>query len=770
MSVNSDQNLRVVSVDDQSGNETLMKNRNNLNLVCESVIDDGVRVFGEGNDVVKGLRVEMEGLGVEIDLGPCDLEGGMGFAGYGRLDGELVVDLTRFSHLTRKGNVVEGADNMQEVPGGTNGSVRDGRTVNFNDGIHVGLDAVIPERREVKHRMEDEGKFNVSDLVWGKVRSHPWWPGQILDPSAASNSAMKYFKKNCYLIAYFGDQTFAWNEASSIKPFKMYFSRMEKQCNSENFSHAVNCALDEVSRRVELGLACPCLLEETRAKMKSQIVAVAGIQAESNMRIGSDNFSDQTPFNPAELVRTLKSIAAAPHSRLDRLSFVLAKAQLVAFNRWNGYNEHPVIEELCDFFENDNDVEPLLGKKDASDEASEENSNVQGTSSAKRPRCSGIADHPGKKVKSMSMLVYGSNSCISNDQKKSRGIAERERKSVSSENRHLTSEYMPSNSKAKRRKKELSQSSRNKISLPSHKAARRNLKSIDRNSRRTSEHNENSRNIGFGDSVLGLVKSEGAQLIPKKLPSSTEMLSKLYSAARDPMNASSILLSQASLFCDYRNLTCSETTVSTDHSKLTEKHIGQNPSNLAAETLLIEGIEDSYWTDRIIQCNPEDQVLFEPEVQNEEDFPNAKWETSPGLSPILDHKQEVGLLDENSERENLSDLVDGSSEYSPTMLILKFSDLESVPSIVDLNIIFSQYGPLCESETKLIHKRKQVKVVFKRRADAETAFSKSGKFSIFGPSLISYRLQYSPSPRKASCTSKRKRKDATSLAVNGVQK
>ncbi|MCE3052112.1 hypothetical protein HAX54_051612 [Datura stramonium] len=96
---------------------------------------------------------------------------------------------------------------------------------------------------------------------------------------------MKYFKKNSYLIAYFGDQTFAWNEASSVKPFRMYFSQMEKQSNSEHFSYAVNCALDEISRRVEYGLACPCLLEESRAKMKSQIDVDSGIQEESNMRI-----------------------------------------------------------------------------------------------------------------------------------------------------------------------------------------------------------------------------------------------------------------------------------------------------------------------------------------------------------------------------------------------------------------------------------------------------------------------------------------------------
>lgn len=763
----------VVSVDRQSGNGTLMENRNSQGLVCESVIDDdGVRVFGEGNEVVEGSRVQMEGLGEEIDLDSVDFVGEMGFSGYHGLDGELVVDLGGYSHLSGKGN-------------GGNESVTDGITVNNDtklvnvNGIQDGLNEervievelknadgiCVPERRRAKHRMEEEGKFYMSDLVWGKVRSHPWWPGQIFEPSAASDKAMKYFKKDTYLVAYFGDQTFAWNEASSVKPFRMYFSQMEKQSNSESFSHAVNCALDEVSRRVEFGLACPCLLEETRANMKSQIVANAGIQAESSMRIIGDRFSDETSFNPTKLVRTLKSVAAAPHSEIDRLSFVLAKAQLAAFNLWNGYYEVPVIEEFTDLLENDDDdVEPLLGKKDASDVTSEENSNVQGTSSTKRPRCSGIDEHPSKKEKSMSILMYGSSSGKPNDQKKSRGKAGEDRRSVSSEKRHFTF------SKAKRRKKELSPSSGNKMSLPSHKAASRILKSIDRYSRRTSEHSKRSRNVGFGDSVLDPVKPEGKQLIPKEFPSPTEMLSKLYSAARDPMNAYSILMSQAGLFCDYRNLTCSETTESGDHTKMTEKHIGQNSSNSApAETLLIEGIEDSYWTDRIIQCNPEDQVLFEPEVQNEEDFPNAKWETSPGLSPSLNNTQELVRLVENSERENLSDLVDVYSEYSPTALILNFSDLDSVPPIEDLNIIFSQYGPLYESETELIRKSKRAKVVFKRRPDAETAFSSSGKFSIFGPSLISYRLEYSPSPRKASCTSKRKRKYAASSAVNEVR-
>ncbi|GAB4831718.1 hypothetical protein Ancab_005730 [Ancistrocladus abbreviatus] len=52
---------------------------------------------------------------------------------------------------------------------------------------------------------ENEGDFSVSDLVWDKVKSHPWWPGQIFHPSDSSEKTMKYYRKNCYLVAYFGD-------------------------------------------------------------------------------------------------------------------------------------------------------------------------------------------------------------------------------------------------------------------------------------------------------------------------------------------------------------------------------------------------------------------------------------------------------------------------------------------------------------------------------------------------------------------------------------
>lgn len=123
----------------------------------------------------------------------------------------------------------------------------------------------------------------------------------------------------------------------------------------------------------------------------------------------------------------------------------------------------------------------------------------------------------------------------------------------------------------------------------------------------------------------------------------------------------------------------------------------ETKSQLREETEIQHGIRDSYWTDKIIELKP--------------------------------------------KKEN-------STSAIATALILKFTDLESVPSVSKMNEIFGRYGTLLEEETQVLKKKKCVKMVFERRCDAETAFSSSGKFSIFGPALVSYCLNFSPTPRK----------------------
>ena len=87
-----------------------------------------------------------------------------------------------------------------------------------NSNEHISLDVNAKPKK----------KNYFSNLVWGKVRSHPWWSSQVFNDLAATGKAKKYLKRGYYLISYYGDQTFAWNETSQIKPFKPHFSHMEK--------------------------------------------------------------------------------------------------------------------------------------------------------------------------------------------------------------------------------------------------------------------------------------------------------------------------------------------------------------------------------------------------------------------------------------------------------------------------------------------------------------------------------------------------------------
>ncbi|XP_051130818.1 uncharacterized protein LOC127251248 [Andrographis paniculata] len=184
---------------------------------------------------------------------------------------------------------------------------------------------------------EDEDRFVKSDLVWGKVRSHPWWPGQIFDAEDASEAAMKYHKKDSYLVAYFGDRTFAWNDASVLKPFRSHFPQIEKQSNSEALQNAVDCALEEVSRRVELGLACSCIPKDAYKKIEYQIVENSGIREESSRRYGVDRSTHVDAFDPDKFLNYIRDLSLCSSSYVDQLDLVIVEAQLSAFCCFKGY-------------------------------------------------------------------------------------------------------------------------------------------------------------------------------------------------------------------------------------------------------------------------------------------------------------------------------------------------------------------------------------------------------------------------------------------------
>ncbi|MCO5610501.1 hypothetical protein L7F22_064740 [Adiantum nelumboides] len=101
-------------------------------------------------------------------------------------------------------------------------------------------------------------KFEIGDLVWAKVKSHPWWPGQVFDPAYATEKARSMTKPGRVLVDFYGDHTFFWLEHSQLISFKDHFKLKVNKTNAELFKTAVLEALDEVCSRAELSLQCRC--------------------------------------------------------------------------------------------------------------------------------------------------------------------------------------------------------------------------------------------------------------------------------------------------------------------------------------------------------------------------------------------------------------------------------------------------------------------------------------------------------------------------------
>ncbi|XP_039016249.1 uncharacterized protein LOC120146823 isoform X2 [Hibiscus syriacus] len=180
-----------------------------------------------------------------------------------------------------------------------------------------------------------------------------------------------------------------------------------------------------------------------------------------------------------------------------------------------------------------------------------------------------------------------------------------------------------------------------------------------------------------------------------------------------------------------------------NNSEMSEQSLEQGTDAIMEEkSTKFTSIKDSSSSERIIQRLPEELLTVDKKDQT----------TEKGLLVVESH----AAVDENLGMEAEKQIAE---DQSPTSLILKFSDIDSSPSVEELNKVFSLYGPLVTQGTEVFKKSIQAKVVFKRRTDAGTAFSSFGKYSIFRPSLDSYRLKrLASAPTKALQGGRKKRK------------
>ncbi|KAG7548649.1 PWWP domain [Arabidopsis suecica] len=286
----------------------------------------------------------------------------------------------------------------------------------IEDCVMNGVSSLLKLKEDVEEEEEDEEEddddeeeeeehgYCVGDFVWGKIKNHPWWPGQIYDPSDASDLALKIKQKGKLLVACFGDGTFAWCGASQLKPFAESFKECSKVSNSRGFLGAVEEAVEEIGRQIERVLVCDCA--EVKYRFDSPVVNNAGIKEGVLVPdVRREMISSLLVGKHGEILKDVKSFAETV-SFSGLLELEILKRKVSAFYRSNRgyglteYHEPQSVPGLEDKNNDDDDDEDekvndgleWRAKRSSIEEAADldhEESSLQRS----LEKCSGFPDH-----------------------------------------------------------------------------------------------------------------------------------------------------------------------------------------------------------------------------------------------------------------------------------------------------------------------------------------------------------------------------------------
>ncbi|KAH0462833.1 hypothetical protein IEQ34_010408 [Dendrobium chrysotoxum] len=178
--------------------------------------------------------------------------------------------------------------------------------------------------------------FRIGDMVWGKVKSHPWWPGHIFNEAFASPSVRRMGRDGLVLVAFFGDSSYGWFDPAELIPFEPHFSEKSRQTTSRSFVKAVEEAVDEASRRGALAVACCCRNQQNfRPTTVAGYFSVdvvgyepGGIYSSRQIKKSRDSLV------PAELLSFVQQLALTACGRDDNsIEWIQTIAKLLAYRK-----------------------------------------------------------------------------------------------------------------------------------------------------------------------------------------------------------------------------------------------------------------------------------------------------------------------------------------------------------------------------------------------------------------------------------------------------
>ncbi|XP_078180087.1 uncharacterized protein LOC144574089 isoform X2 [Carex rostrata] len=534
---------------------------------------------------------------------------------------------------------------------------------------------------------QEKGKFVVSDLVWGKVKSHPWWPGQIIDPSDASTLAIKCHKKDTLLVAYFWDKSFAWCDESQLKPFFSNFSIFEKQVGSDVFTSAVKSALKEVCRRIDNGTMCSCLNDKSLFKVYPKM-------ENAGVRPGFDSYTVDrgkvvNSLNPRGLVGLIRDLALDPDKgTTNKLLLVMSKYHIMAFRRW--------MEVMLD-----QQTEPV---------------NVQ-TESVNLPE--NIVSHPDVSVPETPGTTTPVVNSSTEQPKRRRG---RPRKTVVEPKKVDTTTIETSSdlsSKTNTGPEKVLSGKRRKVDL-TQRPSDKGLSGSD-NMQNSSYWSEMSLRVQ-ADAILAASAAKRPVIIPTVDKKSDESI------------PTALLLSFSNKFCK----------VPSDMEILRMfSQYGPLKGEMEKE------VEGSQSRVKLVFKKRVDAEMAFGSLRKQNVF--GSYLLSYRLVDLpseVAESSEQEMVEINGEDHGLlKEITEVPREINPTTLLLCFSNKSGkMPSEMELIRMFSHHGPLKEGGVEKAEEGTtyRFRIAFRKHSSAQMAFSSLRKQNVFGPSLLSYRLVSSP--------------------------
>lgn len=579
---------------------------------------------------------------------------------------------------------------------------------------------------------EQDHEFSFGDFVWGKIRSYPWWPGQIYDPSDASDFAVKHKGKGPLLVAYFGDGSFSWCRKSQLKRFAENYEEMSRQSDSKNFVNAVEEALDEFSRTVEVEMSCKCLPLENHIgdfKRKND-----GIRAGVSAPKGKNLKLFLARLEPEQLLGNLRC-AAKTVSAASTLELGILRSWLAAFYRKKGghlltkYHEPIPIEGLEDKMGNGVD-----GTTDFSEAVIVP---IQG---------------PSEEDWTTSPIPTSEDKVYQRKQKSVAALMEEDMMDI--ELKHSKGSMAKCMSDKKRRKGNYEGENGGSSSVKTSLGKRGRKRKVD-----TARSPENLETVVLeNDEVDG--KEETIKSFASRQRKKSKYLSPPYTSPKGSVRSSG----------SSRNAETDSETVARMGEQMTMvagQLIGFTPiltscgnqSNKKrtkeVSDVAVNEVLSLIMSAAIDPCYSREKKYLDKITGFISAFRNSMFSDGSNKLEMLKSKESVGAASTKPK------FKEGEAS-----LIITFPPAFALPSKDDLIKMFGKFGEINEAETDVFYNSFCARVAFVRSSDAEEAFNVCLKKSPFGNANVNYRLLYPSVGRKASSAQKKTAgNDSTGLGL-----